>query len=293
MSMLAGLSGAFFALGIVGLMWSRSAAASPRSAPGRHNMTAAAASKTLFTVAIPALVAGMVTGWPVAAVLGGGAGLFVPRLMGATAAMRATERIEAVAAWAEMLRDSLVAAAGLGQAIAASAPIAPSAIREQVAALAARVESGVPLGSALRTFASEVDDPGADLVVAALVLATEQRAQKLGDLLTSLAAAAREEVSMRLRIESSRSQVRTSVRVVSGFSIGFGAFLMLFAHSYLAPFGTATGQVVLVVVGLCYGAGLTLMLRMARPHRFARLALDRADLGKGASMPGAVLGTSL
>lgn len=248
-------------------------------AVGTSGRTPERLAVALLPVAIPALVAGLVTRWPVAAILAGAAGGFVPRLFGATASIAAASRTEAIATWSEMLRDSLASASGLGQAIAVSAPISPSAIRAEVSVLAARVDAGVPLGVALRQFSDQVNDPGADLVVAALILATEQRAQKLGDLLGALAASAREEVSVRLRVEAGRSQVRTSVRVVAGFSLGFAAFLLVVARGYLAPYGTAGGQAVLALVGTVYACGLALLLAMAKPRPMPRLALTGRDDG--------------
>lgn len=92
-----------------------------------------------------AVAAGVVmaaaTRWPVAALLAAAAGFVAPSLVGGKAA-RDTElaRIEGIAAWAEMLRDTMAAAGGLEQSILATAPLAPPAIRPQVLVLAARLE---------------------------------------------------------------------------------------------------------------------------------------------------------
>ena len=59
-------------------------------------------------------------------------------------------------------------------------------------------------------------DPTCDLVVAALILAAEHQAQRLGELLGSLAAAARDQATMRLRVEAGRARTRTSVKVIVG-----------------------------------------------------------------------------
>jgi hypothetical protein len=53
--------------------------------------------------------------------------------------------------------------------------------------------------------------------------------------------------------------------------VGFAGVLGLLAHSYLAPFGTPTGQVVLLVVGVLYASGLTLMVVLSRPPSPVRL----------------------
>jgi Flp pilus assembly protein TadB len=180
-------------------------------------------------------------------------------------------RLEAIATWTEMLRDTLAGAAGLSQAIAATGRVAPAAIKMSVESLATRLAAGVAARDALMAFGTELADPSVDLVVATLCMATEQRAQRLGDLLGALAATTRNEIAMRLRIEASRASARTSIRTVAGFSVGFLALLAVLAHSYLAPFGTPTGQLVLAAVGALFGGGLWLMSRMARPQFATRL----------------------
>ena len=124
---------------------------------------------------------------------------------------------------------------------------------------------------ALLQFADELGDPSADRVVCALLLAAAARAQRLGDLLAALADSTRDEVALRLRIETSRASVRSGVRTVLVFSVAFAVGLVLLAHAYLAPFGTAQGQVVLAVVGVLYTVGLTLMVTLARPPAPVRL----------------------
>jgi Flp pilus assembly protein TadB len=69
---------------------------------------------------------------------------------------------------------------------------------------------------------------------------------------------------MRLRVEASRASARSGVRMVICFSLGFVALLTIAARSYLAPFGSVNGQIVLVLVGILYAAGLTLMVRLVR-----------------------------
>ena len=55
------------------------------------------------------------------------------------------------------------------------------------------------------------------------------------------------------------------------FSVAFAVLLSLVARTYLEPFGTPQGQVVLVAVAGLYGAGLTLMVSLARPPAAVRL----------------------
>ncbi len=163
-----------------------------------------------------------------------------------------------------MLRDTLAGAAGLEQAIVASAPIAPAPIRAEVVRLAAALDRD-RLAEALRRFADDVADPTCDLVVAALVLAAEHQAQHLGDLLGSLARAARDQAQMRLRIEASRARTRTSVKVIVGATVGLCLLIAVFDRSFLAPYGDAIGQLVLLVIGAIFAAAFVWLQKMTRP----------------------------
>ncbi|MGD0880636.1 MAG: type II secretion system F family protein [Acidimicrobiales bacterium] len=213
----------------------------------------------------------LATGWLVAAPIGALAAYGLPRLMRQTSTATSIAKIEAVATWTEMLQGTLAASAGLSQAIIATAELSPAPIRNATEQLAAQIQAGVHPRSALLRFADEVGDPCADRVVCALLLAFASRAQRLGDLLGALADSTREEVSLRLRIETSRSSIRSGVRTVVVFSVLFAGGLAVLDRSYLAPFDSAGGQVVLAVVGALYAAGLTLMVALARPPKPVRL----------------------
>ena len=183
-----------------------------------------------------------------------------------------------------MLRDTMAAAAGLEQAITATRPVAPEPIRAEVTALAARLAEGrEPLGAALRRFADEVADPSADRVVVSLLLASEQRAQRLGELLGALAAATRDEVAMRLRVETERARTRTSSRLIMTFTITLAGALILFNRAYLQPFDSPTGQLVLAMVGLAFGGAFWWLGQLGgfdAPERFLR-ATPHTEGGRG------------
>jgi Flp pilus assembly protein TadB len=200
--------------------------------------------------------------------------LTLPGLLGPDrAAARRTEKMEALATWTEMLRDTLSAAAGLEQAVLATADIAPTVLERELQGLAAAVRSGRPLPGALRVFAEEIEDPLADVVVAALVMAAEQQARQLGPLLGELADSVREQVAMRQRIDAGRASVRTGVRVTVIVTLGMTVGLVFFNRPYLDPFDTLTGQLVLAVVGILFAASfsyLTVIGRIDEPIRLIR-----------------------
>jgi tight adherence protein B len=225
--------------------------------------------------ALAAVVTAVATGWVVGAVLVAVGCWFLPRVLGPDVGhARRVARIEAVATWTEMIRDTLSAAAGLEQAILATAPLAPAPIREEVAVLAARLDRGVRLVPALRRLARDLADPTADLVVAALVIAAEQQARQLTDLLGALAATARERASMRMRVEAGRARSRTSVRVVVGTTTAFAVAVVLLNRPYLAAYDSVTGQAVLLGVGLLFAAGFGWLRSIAVVPEPGRLMSD-------------------
>jgi tight adherence protein B len=181
------------------------------------------------------------------------------------------DRIEAIATWTEMLRDTLAAAAGLEQTILATAPLAPTAIRPQVSELVARLSNGERLTPCLRALADQLADPTGDLVIAALVMAAEHQARQLRELLGSLALAAREQASMRMRIQAGRARTRTSIRVIVGTTLGFATGMVLLDRPYLAAYDSITGQILLLVIGTLFGLGFAWLSRIAavpEPVRF-------------------------
>jgi tight adherence protein B len=210
------------------------------------------------------VIVALVTGWPVAAILLGAVGFLLPTLVGGRAAQMAKiERVEAIAAWAEMLRDTMAGAGGLEQSIIACSGVAPMPIRREVLGLAARLERE-KLAPALREFANELDDPTGDLVVAALVLAADKSPKRLGALLGMLAQSARAEVNMRLRVEASRARTRTSVRVVTISTVVFVLGLIVLNRRYLDPYDSLVGQSVMALVGLCFGGAFYWLAKASR-----------------------------
>jgi Flp pilus assembly protein TadB len=272
-----GLFGAGLAAGIL-LIWAglRGRTAHP-AAPSR--VTAWLAEHRdrkqvgwLVAAVLAGLAVGAVTGWVVGALLTVLAVIGIPRIFGANVDhKRHLERIEAIAGWTEMLRDTLVAAAGLEQAIIATAKACPAAIRKEITELAVRLERGERLAPSLRNLADELRDPTADLVISALVLAAEHQARQLADLLGELAGEAREQASMRMRVEAGRASTRTSVRVIVTTTLAFVVGLVLLNRRYLAPYDSAFGQIMLVIVGALFAAAFVWLARIAtlrEPERF-------------------------
>lgn len=226
-----------------------------------------------------ALVVVVLTGWPVGGLLAGGAALAAPGLLGGRAAREsAVARTEAIASWTELIRDSIAAASGLEEAIAATAPIAPEAIRGEVSLLVTRLRHA-SLPDALAAFGDDVRHPSADLVVAALTIAARMEASDLSSLLSRLAESIRGEARMRIRVEVGRARVRTAAKIIVGVVAATVVLLAGLNREYLEPYGTALGQVVLLVVAAIFAAGGWLLVRMAGielPERFSARAREVA-----------------
>lgn len=235
------------------------------------------------------LVSLVVTGWPVAAVAGAALVLAGPALFGGARAEKwAAARIEAVAVWTESLRDTIAGAVGLEQAILATAASPPPAIAADLRALASRLRVRTPLGVALRRFADDLDDPSADLIVATLILNSRLRGPGLRDVLTSLAESARAELEMRGRVSAGRASTRRSVQIVVVVTVAFVFGLVEFNPTYVAPYGTAIGQVVLLVVAGLFAAGFWWLRRLSSfdlPGRF--LTSAPGEVSPGVVGPGA------
>lgn len=214
---------------------------------------------------------GAITRWPVAAIGAASAGAFLPSYRNAARMRRAALiRTEAVASWIEMVRDTMAGAAGLNEAIATSARVAPEAIREPVQALAARAEHQ-PLAVALRRFAADLDDPIGDSVAAALILTVQHQAGNLGPILSQIASNARDQAAMRQRVEASRAKTYVSVQFIVAVTIAFAFGLIVFARDYLAPFDSAVGQLALALVFGLFGASAWSVQKLGAPATTARL----------------------
>ncbi|MGE3449551.1 MAG: type II secretion system F family protein [Microbacteriaceae bacterium] len=230
--------------------------------------------RTAFA-AMAGLLALAVTGWIVGAAMAGIAVLVLPGVLGGKASRQhAIDRTEAVASWTEMIRDSIVAASGLEEAIVATATVAPSPIAPEVRTLVRRLEH-TRLPDALVAFGEDLDHPSGDLVVAALVIASRLEASDLSGLLSRLAEAARGEARMRIRVEVGRTRVRTATKVIVGVVIAAVAFLAVVNRSYLTVYDSIGGQMMLAVVGGIFALGGWLLTRMAEidlPQRFTARA---------------------
>ena len=267
---LAALLGAGIAFGVVLVAQGSRPTTESGRPPRSPRLGRESRSRLLRAAALGALVL-VVTRWPVAAIASALLGWFSSDLLGGRAARDAgVTRTEAIATWTEMLRDTIAAAHGLEAAIAATASVAPAPIRAEVLALAVAIEHE-PLPTALGALADDLAHPIGDLVVAALSVAASGSVRDLAELLGTLAASARDEAAMQLRVEAARARMRTAVRIITGCTIATAAGLVALNPSYVDVYSSGLGQLTLSLIAICWGLALAWLAKMSQfrtPERF-------------------------
>jgi tight adherence protein B len=241
---------------LLGLDWQPGAQA-PRNFLPKLGLRVSMASTALVLVTVT-------TGWPAAGLWIALLGFFAPSMVGVNRRRSLeVQRIEAVATWAEMLRDQAAAGADLMQAVQVSAAHAPPVLAQPVARLAIRLRRQPP-EEAFADFSREVADPTADLVAAALTIAFTGQARRVSEVLSALAVSAREQASMRLRVERDRARVRTVARATGAVAIGWTVIVYFISGNFFATYSSVTGQLVLLVVGGLFAVGIAGLARLDR-----------------------------
>jgi len=203
-------------------------------------------------------------------------------ISGARGERAAIARLEGLATWTESLRDTIAGAVGLEQAIPSSTRIAAPAIREPLLRLVDRLHTRMPMPEALRMFATDLDDPSADLIIAALIINARLRGPGLRDLLGALSRSVREELDMRRKVSAERRSTRRSVQMVVLISVGMALGLALLDRTFLAPYSSPFGQVVLALIAGLYGMGIWWLRRLAKfesPQRLLGTTVEQAGDG--------------
>lgn len=233
--------------------------------------------RRLVAVAAGALLVLVITRWPIAAVAGGGIGWVVSGMGGRNERRELDKRTEAIALWAEMLRDAIGTARGVEGVLVATAATAPLPIRAEVQRMARRLQHQ-SLDLVLDDLAADLDHPIGDLVVTALRLTSTAGGRQVRDVLANLAAAAYAEAESHRRVEVARERPRSAMRYTAIIIGGFVALLVVFSRRYLEPYDSALGQVVLVFVGFYWAAGFWWMQRMGRVNSVERFLATSPDV---------------
>ena len=270
MSLLAATSGALIVVGILGVAMGlrrtpERAPAPSRTSPSfsRRWLTVSARTRMLLLVgsAVGVLVA-LLTGWLIAVVLAPAVLAGLPVLLSAPAAAAKINRIEAMEEWSRSLSGVLTVGIGLEEALIATLRSTPNPIRPEVGQLVARLRARWSTEQALRAFADDLDDATGDLIAANLILGARRRGAGLATVLESLAESVAADVRARRAVEADRAKPRATARWVTLITMAVLAVLAL-TGSYIKPYGTPLGQIILTFLLGLYVATLVWMRRMA------------------------------
>lgn len=274
---LVGLGGALAFGGVVNLVRELRGVPVTESQPRRRFRLPALSRRTqvLFVAGIVVGALGwLVTGWPLAMVIAPAATVGLPYLLAAPDARERIERLEALEEWTRSLSGVLTVGIGLEQALVNTLRSTPDAIAEEVGRLVARLRARWVTEEALRAFADDLDDATGDLVAANLILGARRRGAGLAAVLEGLAESVAADVRARRQVEADRAKPRATARWVTIISASVLLVLAL-TGSYVAPYSSPLGQVILALLLTAYVATLLWMRRMAEGRRIPRI------IGKG------------
>ena len=96
--------------------------------------------------------------------------------------------------------------------------------------------------------------------------------------LGELSRSAREELDMRRRVDAGRRSTRRGVQVIVVVTIAVAALLIVFNRSYVAPYGTPVGQVVLAGIAAVFGFAFWWLRPLSEFQEPARFLLGASDV---------------
>lgn len=270
------LAGGLIALGILGLVTGlRPTEVAPRPTVRRRRADVPSRRHMLLLGGLGlGLVAWLVTGWVLALVLAPLAVLGLPALLAPPPAVAQIARLEAMEEWTRSLSGVLTVGIGLEQALVATLRSTPAPIGEEVNRLVARIRARWDTEKSLRAFADELDDATGDLIAANLILAARRRGAGLSSVLEDLAASVAADVRARRQVEADRAKPRATARWVTLISASVLVVLAL-SGTYVEPYRTPLGQVLLVVLLAAYVGTLIWMRQMAAGKPLPRFLATR------------------
>lgn len=253
----------------------RGAAAGPRARTGRSRRRPRVGLVQVTALLVAAAVL-LLTGWPVAAVGAGLAVLFLPGVLGgAKASRQVIARAQALAEWTRRLADLLAsgAASSIPEALRRAATTAPGQIAIPVRDLVRRLD---PQGAepALRQFAKDMHDPGAEKIAMVLILRERNGGPGLAEALTALADDLDERCRMVREVEAERAKPRSNMRTIVFVTFALVLLMVLFTRTFLDPYSTVEGEVGLVFVVAAFGFALRWMRRLSQPMSWPPVLMD-------------------
>lgn len=269
------LAGALIVGGLIGLVVGLTPA-EPVTRPPRQRRMKTPSKQTQLLLGggvMAGLLAVLLTGWALALVLVPVAFVGLPALLSAGPAQARIQRLEAMEEWTRSLSGVLTVGVGLEQALVATLRSTPAAIAPEVTRLIARLRARWATEDALRAFAGELDDATGDLIAANLILGARRRGAGLASVLEGLAESVAADVRARRQVEADRAKPRATARWVTVISVGV-LLVLAISGTYVEPYRSPLGQVILLALLAAYIATLVWMKRMAVGRDLPRFLAD-------------------
>jgi Flp pilus assembly protein TadB len=275
--LLPSLAGGLIAVGILGIVLGLRAVPERPKKPSRKGVAIDPRTRMLLLAGLGLGVLGwVVTGWVLPLVIAPVAFIGLPALLAAPPAATQINRLEAMEEWTRSLSGVLTVGIGLEQALVATLRSTPAPINAEVTRLVSRLRARWDTEAALRAFADELDDATGDLIAANLILAARRRGAGLSSVLEGLAESVAADVRARRQVEADRAKPRSTARWVTLISASVLVVLAL-SGSYVKPYSSAFGQVILFMLLSAYVATLVWMRRMATGKPLPRFLNRRSE----------------
>jgi hypothetical protein len=231
--------------------------------PGRLAIFAGLGGQRLAIAAVAGFVVLLLTRWPFLALVAAALTAVWGRLLRDERADEERRRIEGIAKWLEDLRDTLRGSSvGAEEALEHVAARPPASIREPLSTYLFRRRQGFRTEDALSDLADGLAHPTSDAAIAAirLVVSGTAGAGRLYRTVSALAAAARDEVRARERVDRTRAVYQASMKRLVIIAAVLVAYLRFAAGDLLDPYASVGGQLFLLIP-LAMWCGCVLWLR--------------------------------
>lgn len=241
--------------------------------------------RSLVVAGVVALLVVLVSGWPVLAIVAAVGVVMWGPLMSDRDSEEERARVEGISKWLDDLRDTLRGSSmGLEEALEHSAMRPPAAIEPALSAFLVHRRQGFRTEDALQWLADDLAHPLGDSAVAAmrLVASGVAGAGRLHGTVEALAASARDELAARERIDRARAVYRHSMRRLVVIAVLLIAYLRIAAADLVRPYGSPSGQVMLLVP-LALWSGCILWLRSLCRDDASSARRQRTELPSGAA----------
>lgn len=197
--------------------------------------------------------------------------LLLPYIVPRSSDKAPIERLNALEEWTRSLSAVLGAQASLEQAIIASRSSVAEPIKREVSRLVARLQAGVPISSALESFADDLDDPTGDVLTGSLLLGSFRRGPGLAKVLDGAAEMISDDVAARREIEADRAKPRANARIITIIAVLVLLLMFVANPAYVEPYQTGIGQLILTVLTAVFLASLWWMNMASRTPKGRRI----------------------